>query len=71
MLFDYGYIYIIPYQEINGNYNFQLQNLMKEKIIPYQEINGNYNSTSMYLHIPAIIPYQEINGNYNKNVSQK
>ena len=34
---------IIPYQEINGNYNQANSERSYAGIIPYQEINGNYN----------------------------
>ena len=57
---------IIPYQEINGNYNYQTKKLPQVFIIPYQEINGNYNGSVVISRLPIIIPYQEINGNYNK-----
>ena len=35
---------IIPYQEINGNYNNSSRVISSCTIIPYQEINGNYNT---------------------------
>ena len=37
---------IIPYQEINGNYNIYSRDIKPFKIIPYQEINGNYNEVA-------------------------
>ncbi len=60
---------IIPYQEINGNYNLPVFLSTLCNIIPYQEINGNYNITPEQMEDILIIPYQEINGNYNPNVS--
>ena len=57
---------IIPYQEINGNYNKISHIYGMSFIIPYQEINGNYNISAHPWRLCHIIPYQEINGNYNK-----
>ena len=57
--------YIIPYQEINGNYNSEKKPIPLRFIIPYQEINGNYNAAAWIPTGSRIIPYQEINGNYN------
>ena len=56
---------IIPYQEINGNYNKRWKRNSTTPIIPYQEINGNYNVSNFKAAAVLIIPYQEINGNYN------
>ncbi len=57
---------IIPYQEINGNYNSWEACTPCAAIIPYQEINGNYNLLVISRVARPIIPYQEINGNYNE-----
>ena len=42
------YPFIIPYQEINGNYNRGRAGGGGSGIIPYQEINGNYNALTLY-----------------------
>ena len=34
---------IIPYQELLGNYNLEVEAERKARIIPYQELLGNYN----------------------------
>ena len=36
--------YIIPYQELPGNYNLSSSAAWGESIIPYQELPGNYNT---------------------------
>ena len=36
--------WIIPYQEIIGNYSLFNENHEEDAIIPYQEIIGNYSS---------------------------
>ena len=36
--------FIIPYQELLGNYNYSHRIHYPPPIIPYQELLGNYNS---------------------------
>ena len=36
-------VFIIPYQEIIGNYSGVSASTLEDKIIPYQEIIGNYS----------------------------
>ena len=36
---------IIPYQELSGNYNLSLTNMITLRIIPYQELSGSYNTS--------------------------
>ena len=59
--------YIIPYQELSGNYNFGNGEKGHEHIIPYQELSGNYNPLKEGDQITWIIPYQELSGNYNRS----
>ena len=58
--------YIIPYQELLGNYDANLQNQIDALIIPYQELLGNYDCRSVQGSRAAIIPYQELLGNYDQ-----
>ena len=57
--------YIIPYQELSGNYNESSIVSYMPLIIPYQELSGNYNDRETTLDKIFIIPYQELSGNYN------
>ena len=57
--------YIIPYQEIIGNYSCISCIFVPILIIPYQEIIGNYSSFFNSIDYCLIIPYQEIIGNYS------
>ena len=57
--------YIIPYQELPGNYNERRDALLGLSIIPYQELPGNYNASITTTAVDMIIPYQELPGNYN------
>ena len=57
--------FIIPYQELLGNYNNDVYGLCDFLIIPYQELLGNYNPCARPQRQAAIIPYQELLGNYN------
>ncbi len=57
--------FIIPYQELLGNYNPCSKSDNKCLIIPYQELLGNYNVNINTLTGTGIIPYQELLGNYN------
>ena len=57
--------FIIPYQELPGNYNNRRIRRSCDAIIPYQELPGNYNIRPRWCEKIAIIPYQELPGNYN------
>ena len=37
-------LWIIPYQELLGNYDWDEQTVKRLIIIPYQELLGNYDS---------------------------
>ena len=52
--------FIIPYQELLGNYNHLWTEGMMMKIIPYQELLGNYNYAGLQMKTVIIIPYQEL-----------
>ena len=57
--------FIIPYQELLGNYDPQYHIVVNEQIIPYQELLGNYDRDSQQATQHSIIPYQELLGNYD------
>ena len=57
--------FIIPYQELLGNYDVRLGQTSFPAIIPYQELLGNYDRFSKMLRASFIIPYQELLGNYD------
>ena len=57
--------WIIPYQELLGNYDFIPLFLMRRLIIPYQELLGNYDAEVEGQSHASIIPYQELLGNYD------
>ena len=58
---EYVAVKIIPYQELSGNYNFDMPTIGGEEIIPYQELSGNYNKAQhtlcvgVYYTIPRTI----------------
>ena len=58
-------MWIIPYQELLGNYNKAPGSGDLIPIIPYQELLGNYNAAFTPCFDGVIIPYQELLGNYN------
>ena len=58
--------FIIPYQELPGNYNCMVRAKTWLSIIPYQELPGNYNRPDLSASSVRIIPYQELPGNYNR-----
>ena len=61
-----GYIaFIIPYQELLGNYDRSEGATARGSIIPYQELLGNYDKMSSSAQVVNIIPYQELLGNYD------
>ena len=57
--------WIIPYQELLGNYDALNTFLRNVTIIPYQELLGNYDAWNDVRRDLAIIPYQELLGNYD------
>ena len=59
-------IFIIPYQELLGNYDSIFTVLSNAGIIPYQELLGNYDGRRQHLVAEQIIPYQELLGNYDE-----
>ena len=65
---SHGFLLIIPYQEIIGNYSLHPMQTISGRIIPYQEIIGNYSPTIIDGIPKSIIPYQEIIGNYSDHV---
>ena len=60
--------FIIPYQEIIGNYSDRNHDVHRNYIIPYQEIIGNYSDIHFLASRQIIIPYQEIIGNYSGEI---
>ena len=60
--------FIIPYQELLGNYNRIGTKHDFKVIIPYQELLGNYNCPPFRFRSVFIIPYQELLGNYNEKM---
>ena len=59
--------FIIPYQELLGNYDPRMPSLRTLLIIPYQELLGNYDVARFQCEGGRIIPYQELLGNYDHN----
>ena len=57
--------WIIPYQELLGNYDRLSARGELQSIIPYQELLGNYDSCYVVVDVVYIIPYQELLGNYD------
>ena len=57
--------WIIPYQELLGNYDLTLVTDNLRTIIPYQELLGNYDVCMSCPWFGYIIPYQELLGNYD------
>ena len=52
--------FIIPYQELLGNYDQLVQRNVIAAIIPYQELLGNYDCILIAVSSVMIIPYQEL-----------
>ena len=65
------YFYIIPYQELSGNYNYSYDPTIFAAIIPYQELSGNYNGDWWDYTPYKIIPYQELSDKYQSSVTKK
>ena len=61
--------WIIPYQELLGNYDWDVEWDTGGGIIPYQELLGNYDIPLDGVCILDIIPYQELLGNYDISTS--
>ena len=57
--------WIIPYQELLGNYDLNRWRSFVKSIIPYQELLGNYDNFILFVNLIIIIPYQELLGNYD------
>ena len=57
--------WIIPYQELLGNYDHHWMLMQMVLIIPYQELLGNYDINAVDRGAAHIIPYQELLGNYD------
>ena len=51
-------VFIIPYQELLGNYDSSTVALHLRCIIPYQELLGNYDFQIIDNVLRCIIPYQ-------------
>ena len=49
---------IIPYQELLGNYDAEVEGQSHASIIPYQELLGNYDFQIIDNALRRIIPYQ-------------
>ena len=64
-----GVFYIIPYQELLGNYDARFSIDPNVCIIPYQELLGNYDLSTADTLAGLIIPYQELLGNYDHSAA--
>ena len=45
--------FIIPYQELLGNYDLRDKVAERYTIIPYQELLGNYDADRAYMNAPV------------------
>ena len=57
--------YIISYQNVVGNYNLYITDIILRMIISYQNVVGNYNAWCTWCRYFLIISYQNVVGNYN------
>ena len=49
MLNRISQLFVLPYQELLGNYNIASAGTMYATVLPYQELLGNYNSDERFI----------------------